>query len=403
VKSPRLRGACKRGALALAGIGLGFGMMEIGLRLVYPQAANCPIAVYDPELGHSLKPGFSGNCVIVGHKAVMAVRINEQGFRNRPIAVSKPADVYRILVLGDSYVFGWGLQQTQTFSALLEARLNQTGSRNYEVINAGVPRYGTAQEWLLYKRWVKHLDPDLVILSFYVGNDILDNLCENEDDLAYPNTRPSFTVVSDKLVPKSNGISLSAVDAWRAAQEPSRWSLSNLHAWILVRECLQGIVVNSPAMVKGSARFGMHFKFRQPSMIRSWYRSDTAKRGWEITQALLDALLKETRQQQNSLVLLILPSREQTVGSYTELVKTLGGGGQEILDFVETPDRPQRLLAGWAANRQVQVVDPLNPLKQAASSGTILVDDGHLNHRGNEVVADQIYRLLVTRDSALKN
>lgn len=97
------------------------------------------------------------------------VRINEDGFRGPRIPESRVEGRYRILVLGDSYVFGHGVEQEETFCSLLATMLPGT-----EVLNFGVVGYSTDQELLLLRDRGLRYHPDLVVLCLY-RNDILDN------------------------------------------------------------------------------------------------------------------------------------------------------------------------------------------------------------------------------------
>jgi lysophospholipase L1-like esterase len=80
-----------------------------------------------------------------------------------------PVTAPRIAILGDSYVFGHGVEEDETFAALLRKRWPSA-----EVGNFGVIGYSTDQELLLLKDTVLPLDPDLVVLCLY-RNDVLDN------------------------------------------------------------------------------------------------------------------------------------------------------------------------------------------------------------------------------------
>ncbi|MCC7104944.1 MAG: hypothetical protein IT307_07355 [Chloroflexi bacterium] len=116
-------------------------------------------------------------------------RTNNLGLRrDEPTLDDKPAGVFRVLVLGDSQTDGY-LENAASFSTLLEAwlrpRLEPLGLRP-EVLNAGVAGYSPAQEYLWYDVHGAELKPDLVILGFYPGNDVLELL-----DPAKPNVDPS--------------------------------------------------------------------------------------------------------------------------------------------------------------------------------------------------------------------
>ncbi|MDO9117904.1 MAG: SGNH/GDSL hydrolase family protein [Nitrospira sp.] len=98
------------------------------------------------------------------------VRFNELGLRDDPIR-SKKRSEYRILMLGDSVVFGWGVVQNEIFSVKLQQLLTTEVGRPIRVINAGVAGYNTVQEYTFLRNDGLALEPDLVLLLYH-PNDI---------------------------------------------------------------------------------------------------------------------------------------------------------------------------------------------------------------------------------------
>jgi hypothetical protein len=90
------------------------------------------------------------------------VATDEFGLRNEHPA-EKPAGVYRILMLGDSVTFGYGVDQTQSFPAVLERLLNENNQAKYQVINAGIPGYSIQDEGALLPALLARYKPDLVL------------------------------------------------------------------------------------------------------------------------------------------------------------------------------------------------------------------------------------------------
>src|SRR5439155_1571974 len=87
--------------------------------------------------------------------------------RGEEIKAEKPANTFRILGIGDSFTFGYGIKDEDTFLHGLQLRLNARppGKRHYETLNAGVGGYNTRDEILyLEHRWLA-LDPDLYKLK----------------------------------------------------------------------------------------------------------------------------------------------------------------------------------------------------------------------------------------------
>ncbi|MGQ0812212.1 MAG: SGNH/GDSL hydrolase family protein [Nitrospiraceae bacterium] len=98
------------------------------------------------------------------------VRFNEFGLRDEPIG-PKMASEYRVLILGDSVPFGWGVQQEQTFPAKLQQILTIRSGQPVRVINGGVAGYNTVQEYTFLEKQGLSFEPDLILL-FYHSNDI---------------------------------------------------------------------------------------------------------------------------------------------------------------------------------------------------------------------------------------
>lgn len=97
-------------------------------------------------------------------------RFNEFGLRDEPI-LPKQQDELRILLLGDSVVFGWGVEQDKTFSYQLQDILEKNLEVTVRVINSGVGSYNTTQEHAFLLKHGLAFNPDLILL-LYVPNDV---------------------------------------------------------------------------------------------------------------------------------------------------------------------------------------------------------------------------------------
>lgn len=93
---------------------------------------------------------------------------NSLGFRDNEIAAKKK-NKKRILLLGDSFTLGWGVPFEATFSELLENKLNEDGDST-EVINMGTCNYNSTMEVELFKLKGLQLNPDKVILMYFVND-----------------------------------------------------------------------------------------------------------------------------------------------------------------------------------------------------------------------------------------
>lgn len=102
------------------------------------------------------------------------LRINATGQRGSDIGARR-LNERRILFIGDSFTMGSGLREEDTFVAQVGNLLAPKVPRPIQTINGGVDGYNTFQELAYYRYYGKYLDPDIVVLCFFVGNDFRDN------------------------------------------------------------------------------------------------------------------------------------------------------------------------------------------------------------------------------------
>lgn len=103
--------------------------------------------------------------------AGVPIRTNALGMRNREVVTPKPVGTRRILFMGDSVTFGWGVRESERFTSRIESKLAARGEPLVEVVNAGVVHYNTVQESRLLARVIAPVDPDLVCVV-YTANDL---------------------------------------------------------------------------------------------------------------------------------------------------------------------------------------------------------------------------------------
>lgn len=151
-----------------------FGVLEIASRFIWRYNLSLREVMRpssDPKIIFELKPGaetiFSGQHVKI---PPTTIKISPQGLRDQEYSIAKPAGTFRIIILGDSVSFGWGVELEQVFAKRLEFLLNEQAPGRYEVINFSVPGYNFSQEVATLKNKCLVFHPDLVIFSV-CGND----------------------------------------------------------------------------------------------------------------------------------------------------------------------------------------------------------------------------------------
>lgn len=196
----RWRAWAGRVALVGAGVALALLTLEGAARwwpgLFYPGAIRTPFGVEQaarreqdrnpgqartyPEPDSGERPRWYGvpnrTYWHYGMEYSTAVQYNALGFRDDE-HLSRPPDVTRIVVLGDSFVEAREVAFEETFHQRFERDLNALRPGSVEVINLGMAGLGTADEYLILREFGPEFvaEGDVVVMVLYVGNDIWDN------------------------------------------------------------------------------------------------------------------------------------------------------------------------------------------------------------------------------------
>lgn len=386
-------------ALVLLGVFLSLVIVEILLRIFYPQYGGEPFQ-FDPVLGFSLKPDYDG--IWRDHENLTPLRTNSMGFRDAEILVPKPRGVFRILVLGDSMTFGMGVEQEATFPDLLEEMLTgnrKAGQVRFEVINAGVPGYGTAQQLLQYRLYKQQLNPDLVILAFFVSNDLLDNLCVDQirpDRTSAPTNpaRPCFALRNEKLT------EVHSPQPPQGTPPLSFLNVKKLHTWLFFHSSVKNTLTSRVEVIEFLHNLSIDIPIDQLPGTFSWYMEEY-RSGWPLTVALFDDLKEEISRDRDSLIVVAFPSRPQVTDQILQLTHVLFADFEETEEFMTDITRPQELLTRWGEEEQIPVIDCLPDLKKAARTQPIYLPDGHFNATAHKIVAELIFNHLTQNELTL--
>ena len=187
----------------LAIIAITMVLLELVLRLFdeMPVHKN-PLSGFhmsEPTVGWIGRPNYRGRFKARDFDVV--VENDALGFRRSTMNDSQfSEDARRIVFLGDSMTWGWGVENDETLPEQLQKLLG-TGTI---VNNFGINAFGTAQQLLLYDKYVSHLKPDVLVLMF-VDNDLRDNLDDKEG------RRPWFEFVDGELIPRNQPIANGSV------------------------------------------------------------------------------------------------------------------------------------------------------------------------------------------------
>jgi lysophospholipase L1-like esterase len=202
----RVRGVLLKLGLLAATLLVALLLAEIAVRIVFPDWAPrtgriVELWQYDRDYGWAHVPGSTGRFESFGFDTL--VEINSQGFRGPDVSIEKGPAKRRIVVVGDSYAWGFGVEYDEIFST----RIQQACS-DVEVVNLAVSGYSTDQELLLFREKGIAYDPDVVILVM-AGNDFESNTRSKEYVYYH---KPVFVLEDGELeltnrpVPRANAL-----------------------------------------------------------------------------------------------------------------------------------------------------------------------------------------------------
>jgi hypothetical protein len=322
--------------------------------------------------------------------------------------VAKAPDVYRVLVLGDSFMAGMQVGDNEIFASVLAESLAAKGmQRRVEVINFGVPSYGTDQEYLSLREFGLAYRPDLVLLAFYGQNDVSDNYSKLiSAKSTYP--KPFFDVENNELVeqPFSGWMpmpirvgrylaSYSRVYLWvrdTAIQNP--WALR-----LLFRLGIVGVVPPDDRPVQDATpRWSWPSRWKRQIGV---YENNDAwpprERAWEITERLLRQT-KDKSERNGAAFLLMEVASPISVMPPSMQADLVFGHDAAFVD----PDKPSVHLAEIAARQGLDLVSLIPEFRrrigdaEAGFAKYYLRCDGHWTPAGHrlaaEIAAEEIVR-----------
>jgi hypothetical protein len=366
--------------LALIGIGLLLPLMlvEAGLRLFAPQPLAVNVSEWDPHYGWRNRPGTRGFFQTSEYR--MEVAIDSLGLRDAEVSRAKPPGTYRILGLGDSFAFGHGVAADSCFLSVAERRLDErsraAGGPRVEVLNSGVGKWSTTQEYLYLLREGFSFQPDVVVLAFCDDNDGEGNM--EEGVVRIRNGRIETVPAPEPTVRTLQRVSQAIPGyAWLAEHSHLvnfiriRMSIleTNREAKRLREEAARRAAAGVPAAAGASG-------------------APTVPLDPAPSFRIIDALVDSTRARGLPLVVLFVPGLGQCAPS----------GWRPARPFPD-PGPHDRLVAGLTAHLDslgVPVVNPVDALR-AANRGALqyFPIDFHLNERGSRLVGEALARGLI--------
>ena len=268
----------------LVGSFVSFGMVEGVVRLYFSEPV-LPRFVVDSGVGIRFNQSGVSTEHFYPNQYRVTITTNQAGLRGiKDYTVPKPPNTYRIAMLGDSMLFGFGVADNEVVSYQLEHLLNRTAkNRKFEVLNFGVSGFGTAEQLVAYEKLVRPYKPDAVVVFYFsndVGNTIVSGLFKVGADGKLERTDKSYLP----------GVRLREI---LYAIPPVRWLFEHSQAWNLFRNQLSGIV---------------HRNFLAEHGMRSSTEEKPA--AMVLTRLVIIELLREISRDRVRSMIFIVPTRQ---------------------------------------------------------------------------------------------
>ncbi len=298
-----------------------------------------------------------------------SIRVNSLGYRQDEFKAQKGQGL-RIVVVGDSFTFGYGVEERDSYPRVLERLLAEVRTRNellpVEVINAGVPAWWTDAYYLYLKEYGLALEPDLILLGLFMGNDI-----------DGPDARSAiWPRVDAEGLPLQIGSTNTQIEKGRRVhvKRRSRWKfplLRDSHVFQLLYTAQRNM------------RRALKPTIKARSLYQPFYSPQT-KTIVEQVMNLIGAMVRLSQRHGARFVVVMLPERGQ--------VSAASKATYGELDF----DKPQRLFAEFFKKQNIAYLDLLPTLRAAADNTALYFQyDSHLSVEGNRLAGREIAKYLV--------
>lgn len=297
-------------------------------------------------LGWELKP------LAKGHWYGNFIEVNSLGFRGREVP-AKTEDSFRVFCLGDSLVFGHGVEYQDSFPCKLQEYLSLLAKKQkIEVINGGIPGYATWQERILLENKVAMLKPDLLVLTF----------CLN-DITSQASYKCGSALHKIRILLEKNCVLFEFLD---------NFIYYKIKRPILVYRHKKEQKVEKN--IKNSGELAKLAKF--PEFIVLIDKNSTLReRWWRQTQDELKGIISNARKNRINIIMAAVPFRYQLYQAESDII-------------------PQKLIREFCYQSNVPFIDLL-PVFKKYNNKRIFLDLAHMSPLGNRIISKELTRFII--------
>ena len=321
-------------------------------------------------------------------------KTNSLGFIGEEITIEKPENVFRILVLGDSFTEALQVEEGKNFCEQLQYLLNHESvlrDNCYQVINAGMAGSSPISEYLYFKREFIKLNPDIVILQLFANDVFEDNktrVASIVDKYGFPLKLNMYFIKKYLENPTAYNKTSKVRDYFYKFEKS--FLRKSIFFQIITRagtkfykkSKIHQYMTNLPEFNDGNQFFIIQ---DQNSLFQD---KDFRTKGWENTRKYLLAIKELAEQNGAQFFIFFIPPEAQ--------LNLENCGLNTRLYFAKRPNfYLNKLLKGFSNKEDINYLDLVTIFERNKTKGLYFDRDGHLTKQGNRVVSQGLFGFLL--------
>ena len=389
--------------ISLFGLLIALIIAEIALRYISAKNHNNTeeCRKEDKILHHTLVPGST--CRFKSKEWDITYKINSMGLRDDEIG-PRQKNEFRILVLGDSFVEGYGVEAKDRFTDILEMELSDQTGRRINVINAGTASYSPILEYKLLQEKLEVINPDLVIVAL--------DMTDFKDEIGYYNffsdrenkevdtrknqTKEYFAVRSDLNKEQAGIQNYKEETNWGKKENLSfslkmKMLLRKSRFYVLVTNLVKEmrnkpyLADGSPPFIEGDVDTDLF------AIARNNLNSSVYETLWKLPKKSLQDIILFSKKKKFKVLFFTYPHGMQLNGDQW-------GKGRLTRGFVRGQTYSTKALEDFekvGSELGVPTFNLLDAFRQAAGEKLYFDYDGHWNTNGHKVAALALLPILL--------
>ena len=350
---------------------------------------------YDPVLRYKIEPHSAGH--------------DSLGYRNKYVPES--AD---IVTLGDSQTYGESSPAKYSWPSILGSL---TGKETY---NMGVSGYGPAEYFYLLGNGALEFKPDVVVVGFYLGNDLADTYTAVYTVEHWRHLRKPAGGRSQEDGEEAKADGAPEAEETPLEKKPFQYELKRrvygAAGWFAENSVLYRVVTASylgdrmrqkmmldrgeKITTLDAREYGIHTGFTPVRRLEALdLDKENIREGLALALGFFDNMNKLAEENGVRFLVVILPTKESVFGEFIEGNAALQYSGE--IDRLLLNERQVSAEAeSYFDEHGIPYLDLLGPLREVALREQIYPNNysGHFNRNGNRVIAESISRRLESRD-----